>query len=923
MSHAKRSLIRRLCGRKSRRWIGGVLLAASIPGCSRQFWRQQADMDVYDAVAQKMTDERWQLPRVDVTADPRSRFFDPNDPDRPPLPPDDPAAHVFMHWVDGWQGYKGWHQFGDLLSVENPQWLEPFGITPEMFDPATGLYVGQMPAIENMTLLKAVELSLIHSREYQTQIESLYLAALDVTFERFQFGVRYLGAFGEPGASLTTRMTPDGIDANDGAIGTSEFGISQLLPSGAQWAVELTNNTLWLFSGGNQTNTASTLSYSLTQPLFLGAGRKVVLESLTLTERILLYAARDLARFRQDFFTDVVATSNATSFFGLLQTRQQIINQQDNLRRLDLQARKLQDNASRGQIFPNVPILNDLNEREALAVEIQIPPDLSNKLMYDEANPRLRWAPSTPMTLEESQQILAISDDPMFQTAARRLISMVRNPGAPLDVLQILSQYNTAQNQLRNTERQYQDNMDAYKILLGLPPTMPVTLDVSLLKQFELIDPVLRELEDFADVQFSAIWGAASPPEAFIVDPDIPAVAIDPEQVRSVAQQFSELVNRVGDEGLALVLADVESVRAIVPGRLEELEEYERARLQTDFDRDQRIIVNTQGDYEAIRGVSDKLVADLSGPRFSQEQLVEYLTDIKEAQEDLVRLVRTLSVLQVGLRAELIELNKFHMAEDECLSLALANRVDLMNARAQVMDARRRVEVAANALQASMTLVAEGDFGTTNRTNPFAFNGDNSQIRFGVRFKAPLDQIAERNLYRAALIDYQREKRSYMLFEDGVKQQVRRALRGTNVQARNLETARGAIRRAALQYDATNEQTDDPARAAQQAGSNTGGLQGNNVLQSLNNILQAQNQLVSTWFDYERNRLNLYRDMGTMVIGPDGVWDDPFYRNMSDDNGPPSNTIPIPPLPAGGVPAGDLGDGIDGGLLIPRPDPVP
>ena len=82
--------------------------------------------------------------------------------------------------------------------------------------------------------------------------------------------MRYLGAFGEPGASLTTRMTPDGIDTNDGAIGTSEFGISQLLPSGAQWAVELTNNTLWLFSGGNQTNTASTLSYSLTQPLFHG-----------------------------------------------------------------------------------------------------------------------------------------------------------------------------------------------------------------------------------------------------------------------------------------------------------------------------------------------------------------------------------------------------------------------------------------------------------------------------------------------------------------------------------------------------------------------------------------------------------------------------------------------------------------------------
>ncbi len=62
------------------------LLLAAAPGCSRQFWRRQADMDVYDAEAEKLMDSRWALPRVDVTPDPRSRFFDPYDPDKPPLP---------------------------------------------------------------------------------------------------------------------------------------------------------------------------------------------------------------------------------------------------------------------------------------------------------------------------------------------------------------------------------------------------------------------------------------------------------------------------------------------------------------------------------------------------------------------------------------------------------------------------------------------------------------------------------------------------------------------------------------------------------------------------------------------------------------------------------------------------------------------
>ncbi len=121
---------------------------------------------------------------------------------------------------------------------------------------------------------------------------------------------------------------------------------------GAQLAAELTNNTIWLFSSGG-TSSASLLSYQLTQPLFFGAGRKIVLEALTQAERNLLYQARDLARFRQQLFTDVVATNGAISYLGLLQTRQLIINQEENLRRLQQQVFKLQSNAERGKVVPS------------------------------------------------------------------------------------------------------------------------------------------------------------------------------------------------------------------------------------------------------------------------------------------------------------------------------------------------------------------------------------------------------------------------------------------------------------------------------------------------------------------------------------------------------------------------------------------
>lgn len=92
----------------------------------------------------------------------------------------------------------------------------------------------------------------------------------------------------------------------------SNFGVGQLLPTGGQWFMELVNNTIWLFDGPNQTQTASTLAFSLTQPLLFQAGRKVVLENLTQTERNLLYAVRDLARFRREFFTDIVGGGGAS-----------------------------------------------------------------------------------------------------------------------------------------------------------------------------------------------------------------------------------------------------------------------------------------------------------------------------------------------------------------------------------------------------------------------------------------------------------------------------------------------------------------------------------------------------------------------------------------------------------------------------------
>ena len=75
-----------------------VAVATLATGCSRSYWRRNADSEAYGLIREKTRlDARWAPPRSDVLPSPLSRNFDPADPDYGSLPPDDPYARRFMH----------------------------------------------------------------------------------------------------------------------------------------------------------------------------------------------------------------------------------------------------------------------------------------------------------------------------------------------------------------------------------------------------------------------------------------------------------------------------------------------------------------------------------------------------------------------------------------------------------------------------------------------------------------------------------------------------------------------------------------------------------------------------------------------------------------------------------------------------------
>src|SRR5260221_11740696 len=69
-----------------------LLLLAS--GCSRKHWRQRADNDVTGVMTQKNVFPDWEVRNWHVYPDPRARYADPANPDRPPYPPDDYPARA-------------------------------------------------------------------------------------------------------------------------------------------------------------------------------------------------------------------------------------------------------------------------------------------------------------------------------------------------------------------------------------------------------------------------------------------------------------------------------------------------------------------------------------------------------------------------------------------------------------------------------------------------------------------------------------------------------------------------------------------------------------------------------------------------------------------------------------------------------------
>ncbi len=781
-----------------RRWLSfssflAVVVGLFFFGCSRSKHRVRADHEAYGLIESRQSDDLWSVPPRPVEPLSQSRMYLASEQDGGPKPADDPAAKRWMDSPAGFNNTKYYSKIATDPKTENPIWLDYLPRNESQ-------QVELTPALAN-------DLALLHSREYQTEFENVYLTALNLSGNRFEFAAQWFGGTG-------TNFTATGADVGDQRqLNTTlgRLGFSRNLAGGGQFATNVLNGLFWDFgSSGVQGGSAAVVT-TFTQPLLRGAFRHVRLENLTQAERELLYTVRGFARFRRLFYVNVT-----TSYLDLLTQVQAIRNARTNV---------------------------EILRQNLIEYEFYVQLELVSQIQRD----------------------------------------------------QVFQQYQNGRLSLLAAEQNLAESLDRYMFQLGLPAWLPIEVDETLLSQFELVDPRILSLQELSQELYVSLMEYLPPQQAtsdFLqerfenyVQLHEQVAELLPEIEAELAQWLSRLEATDRDKLGPDDLLDFQQQRSLaeqIERGLSEMHTAVDERRQRDGALRSRMLRGESGIAGASKSSDD--AALLTNPADDDGSLEEVAAGLSldseppppaiaawEALQQAVGLqlraeISELYIAQTQIRLHLIDIDQLPaMKAEPIITYAFQNRLDLMNSQAQVMDAFRRVEVAADALQSDLSVAGGVALGSDPAKNN-AFRLDSSANRYtvGVQFDGPLNRLDERNQYRATQIAYQQAGREFTADRDRVANELRSVLRQLELSRLNFQIARQQVVAATRQVD----EAQIALRSSSEAEANLTLF----LLQALQGVLDAQNNLVSNWVTYRVQKLRLFAALELLYLDENAQW---------------------------------------------------
>lgn len=845
-----------------------IFLSSS--GCkTRQFFYDRADQDAHFLVHEKSDGLPWELPSdFSAETNPASRHYLPGSLVRPSLPGAVTPLYSYDLSAIRANVRVDPEQESTAPQVGQPGKLDELrgtAISPDAWNAIPEAYrkrmldfetireeaefskrefgqaidTGRDTDVPKLTLRDIVDIAIINSRDYQSQKETLYLTALDLARERFQFRLN----------PSSNGLTSGSNFSENRALGTTQSGLSipsglgfqKVLATGGDLFARFANDIILTFNGteGFVSDVSSSVIFELAQPLIQ---TDVRFESLTSAERNLVYAVRDFARFRKEFFVDF-----ASSYYDLIRTFRQI----------------------------------EINSQNYFSLVRE----------FKRAEAEFRTGAVSRVQVDQVEQNLLSGRGSLISTVVgveRSLDSLKLNLGIPVETrINIdLTELNelTRLDQVSVSANSINRILQRLKTSLTKPDRVELSSTTSVLLERVVesarIDPKFGTEKEIAELKIKR--------QAYVIDyARLTAAEIFnklQEEVNSPSPSPSSIFQRSqahSDALLNLITQQIDYARLTGDQSLEEkIKQFEDARseLVTDVEKlDAQLSTIIQE-----RGLDElpKLVESGNQLRGRIVALVSELdtfigiTVEPDAEKDLQRMTSDISLLIERLdpvvKSQLAGLTPIDIDQDEAMITALVLRFDMMNQRGSLADDWRQIKLAADELKSVINLNASQRFNSDPTKNkPFDFALDDSQSALSLSLDAPINRFNQRNIFRSRLIGYQRAIRSMNLLEDNIKLSIRNDLRNLALDQQQYLIA---VASAALAYERV-------VSTSIQFRLGTPGVAARDFLEAQTAYINALSDVASRHIDYIVDRTQLFLDLEVLTVDESGFWDD--IRNES------------------------------------------
>ncbi len=274
--------------------------------------------------------------------------------------------------------------------------------------------------------------------------------------------------------------------------------------------------------------------------------------------------------------------------------------------------------------------------------------------------------------------------------------------------------------------------------------------------------------------------------------------------------------------------------------------EYLRARA-VDRASPQEVSDSEQGELQAKnRLINAKAAFQTSLDQFKLTLGMSATTKLKLDPNELTKL-------------EKIELKAFHLNSQKAFALALKHRLPLLNEIDRFEDTKRQVALAADRLKADVRFVGSASLSNTGN-NYENFNFNNLSANVGLELNLPVNRRSERNAYRSSLIRFEAGIRTLSRAYDNLKVLIDQRIREVEQFRQNYEIQKGAVELAKKRVEGN--------RLRLKAGT----VIFRRLSESQDALISAQNAVTAALISYQRARLQLYTDMGSLDSTQKSYW---------------------------------------------------